>query len=100
LDTFFHGNGYALFFLQKMGWAIFWAIFSQTHPVTLNAAAASQCLPSEEDPFLSKTVGTKKSKRKEDLRHNYVYVFADEKYPHSTITYSLFSCITCSQSHE
>jgi hypothetical protein len=38
--------------LKKMGWATFWAIFIQTHPVTLDtvepkaaARAASRCLP-------------------------------------------------------
>jgi hypothetical protein len=31
----FHGSVYALFVNPKMGWATFWAIFSQTHLVTL-----------------------------------------------------------------
>jgi hypothetical protein len=34
LHTFSHGEGYALSF-DKMHWATFWAIFSQTHLVTL-----------------------------------------------------------------
>jgi hypothetical protein len=32
--TFFRGYGY-LSIITKMGWATFWAIFSQTHLVTL-----------------------------------------------------------------
>jgi hypothetical protein len=36
-DTFFHCQVYALF-LTKMYWATFWAIFSQTHLVTLQAS--------------------------------------------------------------
>jgi hypothetical protein len=36
LHTFFLGESTALI-LTKMGWATFWAIFSQTHLVTLNA---------------------------------------------------------------
>jgi hypothetical protein len=31
---------YALILTKKMGWATSWAIFSQTHPVTLGAIAA------------------------------------------------------------
>jgi hypothetical protein len=30
------------YFLQKMDWATHWAIFSQTHPVTLPAADVGQ----------------------------------------------------------
>jgi hypothetical protein len=38
LATFFHGKDYVLY-CQKMGWATFWAIFSQTHLVTLLVSA-------------------------------------------------------------
>jgi hypothetical protein len=34
--TFFHGKRYAAI-LTKMGWALFWAMFSQTRQVTLHA---------------------------------------------------------------
>jgi hypothetical protein len=30
--------------VTKMAWATFWAIFSQTHPVTLNGNHADPCL--------------------------------------------------------
>jgi hypothetical protein len=35
LANFGHGSGYAITFLEKKHWATFWAIFSQTHLVTL-----------------------------------------------------------------
>jgi hypothetical protein len=42
LEYFFHCQGYALFW-TKVYWATFWAIFSQTHLVTLNLNPS--CLP-------------------------------------------------------
>jgi hypothetical protein len=41
LGYFFHSASYALI-LTKVGWAEFWAIFSQTHLVTLDKAYRKQ----------------------------------------------------------
>jgi hypothetical protein len=38
LGYFSHGKSYVVF-SQKMDWATLWAIFSQTHPVTLFGVA-------------------------------------------------------------
>jgi hypothetical protein len=35
LGSFFQGKSYALIFIFKMGWAAFWAIYSQTRLATL-----------------------------------------------------------------
>jgi hypothetical protein len=38
--SFPHCKSYVIILANKMGWAIFWAIFSQPHPVTLAASMA------------------------------------------------------------
>jgi hypothetical protein len=38
---FHHRKSEVLILTQKIGWATFWVIFSQTHPVTLKVGAFS-----------------------------------------------------------
>jgi hypothetical protein len=45
-DTFSHGKSDVLM-STKMGWATFWAIFSQTHLVTLAETILRSVLPQE-----------------------------------------------------